>query len=65
MVMTKPKPLFDYRVDVAAKVRECLDSGVPLTNGEQHFLQSFQAFLRPTQSQYRTLWELCSKCGVK
>ncbi len=42
MVMTKPKPLFDYRVDVAAKIWECLESDVPLTNGEQHFCNRFR-----------------------
>jgi hypothetical protein len=70
--MTTPKPsakpppkLFSYEIDIGGRIKACLSSGVDLTTGEQDFLRAFPYFRHPSQQQYRTFWDLCSRCGVK
>jgi hypothetical protein len=65
MPATQRQPLFDYQVDVYAKIQACLDSGVELTEWEQALLRDWKSYQRPTQRQYRLLWRVCDKCGVK
>jgi hypothetical protein len=65
MPASQRQPLFDCRVDVYAKIQACLDSGVELTEWEQEILNNWKSYQRPTQRQYKLLWEVCRKCGVK
>jgi hypothetical protein len=61
----KPEPLFDYRVDVANKIQACQESGIELAEWEQELLRDWRSYRKPTQAQYRLLWRICARCGVK
>jgi len=62
----EPKPLFDYQVDIAAKVRECEASPGydSLTANEKWILRDVPTYRRPTQGLLHMFWRICRKCGV-
>jgi hypothetical protein len=59
------KPLFDYQINIALKITACQASDVDLADWEREFLNDFQSYKRPTQKQYKLLWAICDKCGVR
>ena len=63
LLADRPK-LFDYQIDLKAKIDACQASGVELTQFEKKFLGDFLSFRRRSQGTWRIFWKVCRKCGV-
>jgi hypothetical protein len=61
----RPQPLFDYKIDLKAKIRACQNSGVELTAFQKKFLDDFLKWRRPSQGMWRIFWGIAGKCGVE
>jgi hypothetical protein len=59
--MPAPQRNIEYQVYIAEQIKQLRASGVKLTAWERQFLKDFRLYRRPTQRQYKILFDLFRK----